>query len=102
MIQSRDKRTLPVGETIDWPTYQIRGFFIDDARKFFPLSFLKDYVRFMGWFKLNTFHIHLNDNDFLANATDPTCKFTAFSRSAFISFANLNVHREDKVRRVPS
>lgn len=59
---------------MDWPTYQIRGFFLDDARKFFPASFLQDYARFMGWFKLNTFHLHLNDNDFLANATDPTCK----------------------------
>ncbi|KAI8577791.1 hypothetical protein K450DRAFT_282250 [Umbelopsis ramanniana AG] len=74
MIQSKNKRTLPVGSIEDWPTYQIRGFFLDDARKFFPVSFLQDYARFMGWFKLNTFHLHLNDNDFLANATDPTWK----------------------------
>lgn len=73
MIQSQNKRTLPLGDIVDWPTYQIRGFFLDDARKFFPVSFLQDYARFMGWFKLNTFHLHLNDNDFLANATDPTC-----------------------------
>ncbi|KAH8554420.1 glycoside hydrolase superfamily [Umbelopsis sp. PMI_123] len=74
MIQSNDKRSLPVGDIEDWPNYQIRGFFLDDARKFFPVSFLQDYARFMGWFKLNTFHVHLNDNDFLTNATASTWK----------------------------
>ncbi|KAJ2958264.1 hypothetical protein NQZ79_g6158 [Umbelopsis isabellina] len=74
LVQSNGKDTLPAGETLDWPTYPIRGFFLDDARKYFPLDFLKDYIRFMGWFKLNTFHLHLNDNDFLSSPTDPTWK----------------------------
>ncbi|OZJ04601.1 hypothetical protein BZG36_02058 [Bifiguratus adelaidae] len=80
LVQAKDKSTLRVGSTLDWPDYELRGFMIDDGRKFFPLSFLKEYVKFMGWFKMNTFHLHLNDDDFLfsPNETDWRTKYAGF------------------------
>lgn len=70
---------LPKGAARDFPTYQERGFMLDVARKFFSLDFLKDYVRFMAWFKLNDFHLHLNDNELNGgDAPDWSTKYAAF------------------------
>jgi hexosaminidase len=54
--------TLPRGTARDYPAYAVRGFMLDVGRKFFPLAFLEDYVRFMAWYKMNDFQLHLNDN----------------------------------------
>jgi hexosaminidase len=56
--------TIPRGTAQDYPQYKERGFMLDVGRKFFPIQFLEDYVRFMAWFKMNDFHIHFNDNAF--------------------------------------
>ena len=37
---------------------------LDVARRPFHLDFLKDLVKTMSWYKLNNFHVHLNDNCF--------------------------------------
>ncbi len=64
-LTEQDKEgLLPRGEITDFPDYDMRGFMLDVGRKFIPLSFLEDYVRIMAYYKLNTFHIHLNDNGF--------------------------------------
>ena len=42
----------------------VRGFMLDCGCKFFTIDFLRDYVRFMSYYKMNTFQIHLNDNSF--------------------------------------
>lgn len=55
---------IPKGIIRDYPKYKRRGFMLDVARKFFKLQFLKDYVRIMSYYKMNEFHIHLNDNGF--------------------------------------
>ena len=55
-------RVIPQGSALDWPDYGERGFMLDVGRKFFDIRFLRDYVRFMSWFKLNDFQLHLNDN----------------------------------------
>lgn len=60
LLQSK---TLPRGTALDWPNYPVRGFMLDVGRRFAAPSFIRDYIRFMGWFKLNTFIIHLNDNE---------------------------------------
>ena len=36
----------------------------DCARKFFTIDFLRDYVKFMAYYKMNTLQLHLNDNGF--------------------------------------
>jgi hexosaminidase len=55
---------LPCGVARDYPKYAIRGFVLDDGRKFFSMDFLRQYVKFMAYYKMNDFHIHLNDNGF--------------------------------------
>lgn len=55
----------PKGEIRDYPDYARRGFMLDCGRKFFPLQYLKDYVRILSFYKMNEFQIHLNDNGFV-------------------------------------
>lgn len=64
-LASRDEeRALPKGVVRDYPDYQLRGFMIDCGRKYIPMSFLREYVKMMAYYKMNTFQIHLNDNGF--------------------------------------
>ncbi|HEV2235303.1 MAG TPA: family 20 glycosylhydrolase [Ktedonobacterales bacterium] len=64
LAQDGSHRHLQHGTARDWPKYKERAFMLDAGRKFFPLSALEDYVRLMAWYKLNDFHLHLNDNSF--------------------------------------
>lgn len=64
MLEQSPERMLPKGTIQDYPNYPIRGFMLDCGRKFFTIDFLRDYVRFMSYYKMNTFQIHLNDNAF--------------------------------------
>ncbi len=63
--------TLMRGMVEDWPNYPVRGFLLDVGRRYFPPAFLRDLVRFMGWFKLNTFVVHLNDNEIAKDTGRP-------------------------------
>ncbi|MDG4856936.1 family 20 glycosylhydrolase [Streptomyces sp. T-3] len=53
--------TVARGTATDWPTHLSRGEMLDVGRKYFPVSYLKQQIRQMAWFKLNTFHLHLSD-----------------------------------------
>lgn len=55
--------TLPGGTAVDWPNYPVRGFMLDVGRRFARPEAVRDYIRMMSWFKLNTFMVHLNDNE---------------------------------------
>jgi hexosaminidase len=35
---------------------------LDVGRKFFDIKYLRQYVKFMAWYKLNDFQLHLNDD----------------------------------------
>ncbi|WP_374044384.1 family 20 glycosylhydrolase [uncultured Mediterranea sp.] len=61
--QSEDRR-LPKGQLRDWPDYALRGFMMDCGRKFIPMSYLRDLVKMMAYYKMNTLQVHLNDNGF--------------------------------------
>lgn len=66
---------IPKGLVKDKPQFAVRGFVLDAGRKFFPLQFLRDYVKLMSYYKMNDFHIHLNDNgfkEFFGNNWDST------------------------------
>ncbi|HEX3270376.1 MAG TPA: family 20 glycosylhydrolase [Ktedonobacterales bacterium] len=77
------KAHLPRGSARDYPSYHERGFMLDVGRKFFPLSELKEYVRAMSYFKLNDFHLHLNDNQLIVGTgPDWTTKYAAFRLSS--------------------
>lgn len=54
-------RALPRGHAVDFPRYRERSLMLDVGRKFADVNFLRNYIRFMGWYKLNTLHLHLND-----------------------------------------
>lgn len=64
MTEQSDTRSLFKGTMRDFPSYAVRGFMFDCARKFFTIDFLRDYVKFMAYYKMNTLQLHLNDNGF--------------------------------------
>lgn len=61
--QSAD-RSLPRGIAEDKPRYELRGFMIDCGRKYIPMAYLRNLVKVMSYYKMNTLQIHLNDNGF--------------------------------------
>ncbi len=63
LLQDPAKTHIPRGIARDYPQYAERGFMLDVGRKFFSIRFLEDYVKFMAWYKMNDFHLHLNDNE---------------------------------------
>ena len=54
MTEQSDTRSLSKGTMRDFPNYAVRGFMFDCARKFFTIDFLRDYVKFMAYYKMNT------------------------------------------------
>lgn len=79
LMQDSEHSAIPKGTARDYPAYSERGFMLDVGRKFFPLSELEDYVRFMSWYKLNDFHLHLNDNELnVGNSPNWMQKYAAF------------------------
>lgn len=79
MLDHGQGKTLVKGSVRDWPDYGYRGVMLDCARKFIPMSMLRDYVKIMSYYKLNELHIHLNDNgfnQFFGNSWDKT--YSAF------------------------
>ena len=64
MSEQSEDRHLPKGRLRDWPDYALRGFMIDCGRKFIPMSYLRDLVQMMAYYKMNTLQVHLNDNGF--------------------------------------
>ncbi|MBP5315448.1 MAG: family 20 glycosylhydrolase, partial [Muribaculaceae bacterium] len=55
---------LPQGTITDIPQYKMRGFMLDVGRKFVPMSYLRNLVKVMAYYKMNTLQLHLNDNGF--------------------------------------
>ena len=74
----------PCGRALDIPRYQVRSFLLDVGRLPIPMSYVKDVVKYMAWFKMNDLHIHLNDNyifheQYVDNGENPFIKsYTAF------------------------
>ncbi|MEX3526485.1 MAG: family 20 glycosylhydrolase [Burkholderia sp.] len=63
------------GYAVDVPRYAERSIMFDVGRKYASVDFLAAYLRFMGWYKLNTLHLHLNDQ---AKAKDGSWGLRAF------------------------
>ncbi len=55
---------IPCGTMADYPDYRKRALMLDVGRKFFPYETLKDYIRTMGFLKMNELHLHISDNSF--------------------------------------
>lgn len=68
----------------DKPKYRVRGVMLDVGRKYIPMTYLYKLVDEMSAYKLNTLHIHLNDNEIVKMpkegwaSVDWTTKYAAF------------------------
>ncbi len=56
------KLQVPCATIMDQPRFAYRGLHLDVARHFMPLDFVKKYIDYIAYFKLNTFHWHLTDD----------------------------------------
>lgn len=54
--------SVPCGTAVDFPRYPVRGFMLDIARTPYPLSYIKDVIRTMAWYKMNDLHLVINNN----------------------------------------
>ncbi len=83
LTQESEHDAMPKGMARDYPAYGERAFMLDVGRTFFSLGILEDYVRLMSWYKLNDFHLHLNDNEnYVGSAPNWTQKYAAFRLSS--------------------
>ena len=64
LTEQSDDRSLPCGIAEDKPRYELRGFMLDCGRKYIPMAYLRNLVKVMSYYKMNTLQIHLNDNGF--------------------------------------
>lgn len=46
----------------DYPRFQYRGMHLDVGRHFFDVDFVKKYIDYLAYFKYNTFHWHLTED----------------------------------------
>ncbi len=53
---------IPALSIQDEPRFQYRGMHLDVSRHFFPASYVKRYIDFLAYHKMNTFHWHLTDD----------------------------------------
>jgi hypothetical protein len=76
--QDAGMNEIPQGTARDYPKYRNRGFMLDVGRMYFSMSTLRDYIKYMAWYKMNDFHLHLNDNKIGVTYTDWQTSFAAF------------------------
>lgn len=62
-IRTNEKITLPVMEITDEPAFAWRGMMLDVSRHFYSVETIKEILDLMAFYKLNTFHWHLTDNE---------------------------------------
>lgn len=60
----RQAPALPCGKIVDGPATRLRMLMLDVGRKPFPIETLYDYLRMLGWYKMNVLHLHLSDSSF--------------------------------------
>ncbi|MBM3413826.1 MAG: beta-N-acetylhexosaminidase [Bacteroidetes bacterium] len=57
-----NQSVLPYIKIEDFPRFQYRGMHLDVGRHFFPVSFIKQYIDWLSFHKLNKFHWHLTED----------------------------------------
>ena len=53
---------IPAVRIDDAPTFGYRGFMLDVGRHFYPVSFVKKQLDLLSYYKINTFHWHLTED----------------------------------------
>lgn len=61
LYQDESHANFPKGTARDYPKYEIRSGMLDVGRMYIPLEYVKEMALYMGWFKLNNLHMHIND-----------------------------------------
>lgn len=80
----QNQDSVPYGKAYDVPRYQVRGVLFDAARTPYTLKDLKDAINTMAWYKMNDFHIVINNNyifleEYVKDGHDPLKEaYTAF------------------------
>jgi hexosaminidase len=54
--------TVPQVSINDYPRFQYRGMHLDVGRHFFDVDYVKKYIDYLAYFKYNTFHWHLTED----------------------------------------
>lgn len=68
--QDENHDEIPCGVMRDFPKYEVRGAMLDVARMPMRMEFLEDYSKILSWYKINEFHLHLNDNQWAPSGTN--------------------------------
>jgi len=61
-IDEDGKIVVPTLEVADSPRFKYRGMHLDVGRHLFPPAFIKKYIDLLAFYKLNTFHWHLTED----------------------------------------
>ena len=61
-VFKQHNNTFPCGAAVDYPQYPLRGFMYDVGRKPVTMKSVEDVLKTMSYYKMNDYHIHLNDN----------------------------------------
>ena len=61
-LQAEDKISLPCVYIEDNPRFSYRGMMLDVGRHFFSVEFIKKYLDLLAFYKYNTFHWHLTED----------------------------------------
>ena len=54
--------SIPQVSINDYPRFQYRGMHLDVGRHFFDVNYVKKYIDYLAYFKYNTFHWHLTED----------------------------------------
>lgn len=63
-MKTSNNNTIAYGTAIDYPNYPVRKYMLDIGRKYFPMWYLEDVVKYASWFKLTDFQSHLSEDTF--------------------------------------
>jgi hexosaminidase len=59
---AKGKREIPFVEIFDHARFDYRGMHLDVGRHFFPVAFIKRYIDYLAYHKINKFHWHLTED----------------------------------------
>lgn len=85
----------------DYPAYSWRGMHLDVCRHFFTVEEVKKYIDLLAFYKMNTFHWHLTDDQGWRIQIDKYPKLTsvgAYRNRTLIGHAADTVQRYDSIR----
>jgi hexosaminidase len=61
-IQTKNNFEINAVTINDYPTFSYRGMHLDVSRHFFSVDFIKKYIDYLAFHKMNIFHWHLTDD----------------------------------------